>query len=188
MTEEAAILTPRSKRAAQKKSGVWSWIRFVLVLGLAMLVLHNIAGIMKVSGHSMNPTLHNGNILLINKLSLFFGTPKYGDIVIVDDDRLGYSIVKRVIAVEGDRVSIKDGITYVNDVPLVELYTYGTAEDMAEQVIGMDELFVAGDNREPGASLDSRDPDLGPVHMSDVKGYALVSLFPLHKLSKPLKL
>lgn len=186
MTEEVAIAGPAPR--AQRKSAVWGWVRYVLVLGVVLLVLHNVGGIMKVSGSSMKPSLQNGNILLINKLSLFFGTPKYGDVVIVNDDRLGYSIVKRVIAVEGDRVAIVDGVTYVNGIPLVELYTYGKSEDMAEQTVGRDELFVAGDNRDLGASLDSRDPRLGPVHMSAVKGYATVSLFPFHKISKPLKL
>ncbi|MDI4649853.1 signal peptidase I [Cohnella hashimotonis] len=190
MTEEAAILKPRASRAsaAKKKNGVWGWVRFVLLLAVAMLILHNLIGLTRVSGHSMDPTLQNGSVLLVDKLSLFLGAPEYGDVVTVKDDRLGYTIVKRVIAVGGDRVAIREGVTYVNEVPLVELYTYGTSEDMAEQTVGKDDLFVAGDNRTPGASLDSRDPKLGTVHISDIKGYALMSLVPFHKISKPLKL
>lgn len=53
----------------------------------------------RVSGNSMNPTLQSGNVLLIKKVALFLGVPKHGNIVIINEDRRGYSLVKRVIAV-----------------------------------------------------------------------------------------
>jgi len=187
MTEEIEVMS-RTASVSKKKNSVWGWVRFVLIVGVAFILINNLTGIVRVSGNSMNPTLQSGNILLINKLSLFFGMPKYGDVVVVKEDRLGYSIVKRVIAVEGDRVAIVDGITYVNGSPLVELYTYGKSEDMKEMTVGINELFVAGDNRNLGESLDSRDPQLGPVHIRDIRGYAAVSLWPMHRIAKPLKL
>ncbi|MBC8080962.1 MAG: signal peptidase I [Gorillibacterium sp.] len=171
-----------------KKNGVWGWIRFILILGVVFILINNLTSLMKVSGNSMNPTLQSGNILFINKLSLFLGVPKYGDVVVIDADRLGYSLVKRVIAVEGDRVAIRDGVTYVNGSPLLELYTNGKSEDMEEKIVGINEVFVIGDNRNLGESLDSRDPRLGPVHISDINGYASFSLWPMHGISKPLEL
>ncbi|GGD91215.1 signal peptidase I [Paenibacillus nasutitermitis] len=187
MTEEIEVKSQRAS-LTRKKKGVWGWIRFFLIVGAAFIIINNLTGIVKVSGNSMNPTLQSGNILLINKFSLFLGVPKYGDVVVIKEDRLGYSIVKRVIAVEGDKVAIVDGVTYVNGAPLVELYTYGQSEDMEEMTMGIDELFVAGDNRNLGESLDSRDPQLGPVHIGDIRGYAALSLWPMHRISKPLKL
>ncbi len=185
MTEE--ILELRQP-AVRKKSEVWSWIRFILLLTLAFILINNMIGLTKVSGNSMNPSLQNGNILLMNKISLFFSTPKYGDVVVIKDERLGFSIIKRVIAVQGDRVLIRDGVIFVNETPMPELYTAGKSEDMAMQTIPSGHLFVVGDNRNLGESKDSRDPSLGPVHIKDVKGYAIFSLFPMHKIAEPLDL
>ncbi|KRF04455.1 hypothetical protein ASG89_21655 [Paenibacillus sp. Soil766] len=174
--------------AKKKKSEVWGWIRFSLLMALLFLVIHNVAGITKVSGNSMNPSLQNGNILLMNKLPLFYGSPKYGDVVVIKDERLGFNIIKRVIGVQGDHVLITDGTIYVNGQPLAELYTVGESEDLNEQIVPNGYLFVVGDNRTLGESKDSRDPSLGPVHIQDVKGYAAVSLFPMHRISMPLEL
>ncbi|MFD2615330.1 signal peptidase I [Paenibacillus gansuensis] len=188
MTEQPAdVITARSSKPSVK-SEVWGWIRFLLIIGAAFLIIHNLAGLTKVSGNSMNPTLQNGNIMLINKLSLLFSEPKYGDVVTIKDERMDFSIIKRVIAVGGDKVAIRGGVVYVNGNPLAELYTLGQSQDMDEVTVDPGHIFVAGDNRSPGASLDSRDPGLGQILTSDVKGYAVVSLWPMHRIAKPLEL
>ncbi|UJF32987.1 signal peptidase I [Paenibacillus hexagrammi] len=152
------------------------------------MLINNMIGLTRVSGNSMNPTLQNSSIVLLNKIPLFYSQPVYGDVVVIKDSRLDYSIVKRVIAVEGDRIAIRDGVVFVNDNPLPELYTFGKSQDMEEQTIKNNYIFVAGDNRTPGASLDSRDPQIGQIHISAVRGYAAVSLFPMYRIAKPLKL
>ncbi|MEK3884352.1 signal peptidase I [Paenibacillus sp. PL2-23] len=182
MTEQA------SSTVVRKKSELWGWIRFLLVLALVYLIVNNLTGLMRVSGQSMEPTLQHGDILLINKASLFVDKPKYGDVVVVEEESLGYKIVKRVIAVEGDTVAIVDGVTFVNGEQLVELYTYGKSEDMEELTVGAGQLFVVGDNRTLGESLDSRSPSLGPIAIGDVKGYVAASLWPMHGIAKPLDL
>jgi signal peptidase I len=174
--------------ASKKNSEVWGWIRFVLLLGLAFILINNMIGLTKVSGNSMNPSLQNGNILLMNKIPLFYSSPKYGDVVVIKDQRLGFSIIKRVIGVPGDHVLIANGIIYINGNPLPELYTVGKSEDMGEQIVENGQLFVVGDNRNLGESKDSRDPSLGQVQLKDVKGYAAISLLPMHRISKPLDL
>ncbi|MDR6554225.1 signal peptidase I [Paenibacillus qinlingensis] len=183
--EEIIVETPARSR---QKSEVWGWIRFVLLLGLIFMLINNMIGLTKVSGNSMNPSLHNGNVLLMNKIPLFFSLPEYGDVVVIRDQRLGFSIIKRVIGVPGDHVLIANGIIYINGNPLPELYTVGKSEDMKEQTVASGHLFVIGDNRNFGESKDSRDPSLGQVQMKDVKGYAAVSLFPMKRISMPLKL
>lgn len=175
-------------KTVKKKNEVWGWIRFLLLLGLAYLLINNMIGLTRVSGNSMNPSLANGNILLMNKLPIFFSTPKYGDVVVIKDERLGFSIIKRVIGTPGDHVLIVGGEIYVNGKLLPELYTVGRSEDMNEQIVANGHLFVVGDNRTLGESKDSRDPSLGQVQLKDVKGYAAVSLLPMHRISKPLDL
>ncbi|MGG1515878.1 signal peptidase I [Paenibacillus oryzisoli] len=181
-------LTPDIPAPGKRKSEVWGWIRFLLLLALAFILINNMIGLTKVSGNSMNPSLHNGNVLLLNKLSLFFSSPKYGDVVVLKDERLDYSIIKRVIGVPGDHVLITGGVIYVNGSPLAELYTVGKSEDMAEQIVANGHLFVVGDNRTLGESKDSRDPALGQVSIQALKGYAAFSLFPFHAIPKPLEL
>ncbi|GFZ81472.1 signal peptidase I [Paenibacillus marchantiophytorum] len=185
MTDESLGLR---QSVVKKKSDFWGWVKFILLLALAFILINNMIGLTRVSGNSMYPTLQNGNILFMNKLSLFFSTPKYGDVVVIKEERLGFNIIKRVIAVEGDRVLIRDGVIYVNETPLPELYTAGKSEDMAVQTVPSGHLFVIGDNRTLGESKDSRDPSLGPVHIKDVKGYAEFSLLPMHRIAEPLDL
>jgi signal peptidase I len=174
-------------KQAVSRPSLWIRIRFFLLMALLLFVMHQTTGFMKVSGHSMEPTLQHGDVLLMNKLSLLFAKPQYGDVVIIREESLGYNIVKRVIAVEGDVVSIADGVTYVNGRPLIELYTFGTSEDMAELHINEGHLFVAGDHRAIGESLDSRDPRIGQIHESEISAYIVASLWPLHGIAKPLE-
>lgn len=178
----------QSQPIAKKKSEVWGWIRFFIYLAIAYLLIMNTIGLTKVSGNSMLPTLHNKNIVLVNKLSAHFGSPKYGDVVVIHSPKLAYDIVKRVIAVEGDVVAIFGGVVYVNGIELTELYSYGTSDDMAEIQVGSGELFVLGDNRTPGESLDSRSTELGLVHKDELKGYLLLKIVPWGGIAKPLDL
>ncbi|MHA6481788.1 signal peptidase I [Paenibacillus sp. strain BS8-2] len=185
--EETRISRQRSSSPTGRPS-IWRRISLLLLAGLLFLVVHNSTGLMKVSGQSMLPSLENGDILLMNKVSMLLKKPKYGDVMIIHLDSLGYNIVKRVIAVEGDIISITDGTTYVNGQPLVELYTYGASGDMPETQVANGHVFVMGDNRTPGESLDSRDPLIAQVPLSSMRGFVAVSLWPMRSISKPLEL
>ncbi|CDN43005.1 signal peptidase I [Paenibacillus sp. P22] len=170
-----------------RKSELIGWIRYIILLALGLFLLTHTIGLDRVNGHSMAPTLGDGNILLINKVSTYFAKPDAGDVVIVDSAALGYSIVKRVIATEGDHVAIHEGIVYVNGKSLPEMYTTGKAMDMEETAVQPGCVFVLGDNRDPGESLDSRSAELGQVPVKEVKGYALVSLLPWKGIAGPLE-
>lgn len=162
------------------------WIRYIAGLALALFLLTHAGGLSRVSGESMLPSLNHTDILLINKLSTYIGKPKYGDVVVIRSESLGYSLVKRVIAAEGDSVAISDGIVYVNHNPLTELYSIGTPADMAPQQIAAGYVFVLGDNRDTGASFDSRSSQLGQIPVSHITGYALVKLWPWGAIASPL--
>lgn len=188
MEKNSALITePEAVKEPKQKSEFWGWIRFILYLVIAYVVVTHTVGLSRVSGHSMQPSLQSSDLLLINKASVYFGSPEYGDVVLVKSHKLSYELVKRVIGVEGDRVEIKDGIVYVNGNMLAELYTIGVPDDMPEVTVGKHEVFVMGDNRTPGESLDSRSPDLGVVKVSEIKGYALMRLIPWSAIAKPLK-
>jgi signal peptidase I len=169
-----------------KKEGGKEWIKFLAGLVVIYLLVTNTIGITRVSGHSMDPTLRDGSFLLVNKLSTFVSKPDFGDVVIVNEG--DYQIVKRVIGVPGDTVAIQGGVLYVNNVPIPEVYPLGKPNDMAPVTVEEGKMFIIGDNRTPGESLDSRDPSMGPISDELIEGYAVVSIFPFYKIMKPLEL
>ncbi|RXJ02785.1 signal peptidase I [Anaerobacillus alkaliphilus] len=174
------------EKKRDNKKEIIGWVKFIFFLMLAVFAIKTTIGFTLIVGDSMQPSLKDGSFLLVNKLSATIGEPNYGDVVVLEEG--GYDVIKRVIGVPGDTVSISDGIVYVNEIPLPELHTIGDANDMAAVTVGLGHIFVMGDNRTPGESLDSRDPNMGPVPITNIKGYASVSLFPFYKIAKPLQL
>ena len=97
-------------------------------------------------------------------------------------------LIKRVIGVEGDTMTIQDGKVYRNGELLDEPYIHGQETladegmDIIDMEVGEDELFCMGDNRE--VSLDSRSPQVGNVDEDDVVGKAVVRLFPFNQITR----
>lgn len=130
--------------------------------------------VMKIQGESMEPAMAKGEIIVINKLAYFFQEPKVGDAAafhcsVYSEDGESSTLVKRIVAAEGDQVEIKDGMLYVND----KIYVQDEAipvymEDMEKMTIGKDKVFVLSDNR--GAVLDSRDQAVGQLDVSELMG------------------
>lgn len=168
-----------ASEAAPEPAGVR--LRWVLELCLPLVVLLLLVylfvfRLMLVSGTSMLPTLHDGELIGIRLLGY---TPQQGDVVVIrteKDGRLGgESIVKRVIAVGGQSVLIdyENDVVYINGIALEEPYLHGSGEDQSYRedalyIVPEGEIFVLGDNR--SQSLDSRDPMLGTVPVRRVTG------------------
>ena len=163
-----------------------------------------------VQQSSMDTTLFEGQHLIVNKLSYNFNEPKSGDIIIFQKyEKMGTLIndiknsivnlptlfdkennskknnylVKRVIGVEGDEVNIIDGSVYINGEKLEESYTKGVTEEKAIElpiIVGKDEVFVMGDNRE--VSTDSR--ELGPIKINQIAGKVIFRVYPFNQMGK----
>lgn len=139
-----------------------SLLREVLeTIGLALaifLVVRSIVMNYRVVGHSMVPTIQEGQFLLIDKLGYkMFERPQRGDIVVFHPPNMaGQIYIKRVIGLPGEVVELRDGRVYVNGKPLGEAWQTipAPAARWGPAQVGKDEVFVLGDNR-PG-SLDSR--------------------------------
>lgn len=132
----------------------------------------------RVHHNSMQPKLHDGDALLIDKFSYLFRDPRVGEIVTVRLPDTGESVVKRVVAVGGDSIGIIDGVLTRNGLAVDD--SYANRENMAGYFWGpidvpKGQVFLMGDNRLE--STDSR--DYGPVPVDAVDGRLLVRFWPL---------
>ncbi len=139
-----------------------------------------------VVGPSMSPQLEDGNEVLIDRFFYKFISPKSGDIIafLPNGNTNTHYYLKRVVAVPGDTVQIKDGRVYVNGEELIEEVEAARMEDagLAENEITLaeDEYFVLGDNR--NNSEDSRFANIGNIKESYIIGKAWFIIAPRDKL------
>ena len=150
---------------------------FVLTFAAIMVITTFFFRHSVIDGRSMQNTLFDGDVVIISN---FLYTPERGDIVVLDDRNASSEVlVKRVIAIEGDTVSIKaDGRVYLNGKLLLEDYVYESNKNHIYKehtwVLGEGEIFVLGDHR--NVSEDSE--DFGPVSVDSVLGKVLFRLLP----------
>lgn len=138
-----------------------------------------------VEGTSMEGALHNGDYLLVDKLSYNLGKPKRFDIIIFPYNEETYYI-KRIIGMPGETIRIVEGKIYINGEELLE--SYG-AEPMLdgglaaeEFMIGAEEYFVLGDNR--NHSTDSRSENVGTIKEEKIVGKAFFRFYPFDKFGR----
>ena len=147
---------------------------FAVVLALRAWVVEPV----RVNADSMSPTLRGGDALIIDKLSYRFREPRRGEIVTTRDPQSGTSIVKRVVAVEGDSVGLEDGLLVLNGEIVEETYT--DQEQMDGYFYGPitvpdGEVFLLGDHR--FESSDSR--QFGTIPVDDIDGRYVLRIWPL---------
>lgn len=172
-------------------------ISAILIMGFVNLIAHPI----NIVGHSMDPTLSDGEYGLTSLISTAFHKPERFDIVVVNmkDNNKEERWVKRVIGMPGETIECRDNVVYINNEPLDESaylkeefieealaqfkaengVDYGNFNmDFGPVELGEDEYFVMGDNRP--SSKDSR--YVGPIHSDEVYGEGILVLFPLNKI------
>ena len=158
-----------------------SYLLFVLLIGcICYLVSHFVVQLYFINSSSMEPTYTSGQPVLLQK----FGLPDcldYIDVVVIRHETLGRDIVKRIVALPGDTVQIKNGTVYVNGKVFDEKIEAASIEhaELAEDEIevGEDEFFVLGDNR--NNSEDSRYANIGNVKKEYIVGKAWFIVSPL---------
>ncbi len=159
------------------RSLVWETLEtLAIALVLTLVIRHFVVETFVVRGSSMEPTLHDGQRLLVTKFAYWFSQPQRGDIVIFRSPVSGKDdLVKRVIATPGDRVEIVAGRVYVNGRELEEPYvSRRDPRNLPPLTVPEGKYFVLGDNR-PN-SEDSR--FFGLIPRSALKGKAVVIWWP----------
>ncbi len=180
----------------QKAGKVTDWVTTVVIIAfcigiayfLASFVTTYVAHQTTVEGESMEPTLTDGDSVIIQRLSYYFADPKRYDVVVFpvsyDDGTAKKTYyIKRVIGLPGETVQIIDGSVYINNEKLDD-DVYGAAAineaGIAENplVLGENQYFVMGDHR--NMSTDSRNSYVGLVNKNDIIGEAWLCTWPLN--------
>lgn len=156
-----------------------------LLLAVTFVLLNFVGQRVSVDGNSMLPMLSNGDQLLVDKISYRFAEPERYDIVVFelkDDPSTHY--IKRVIGLPGETVQILDGVIYIDGQVVEESYGREVMQDAKRAsdpiVLGEDEYFVLGDNRND--SKDSRSSEVGNVNRSQLMGKAFVRIWPISQI------
>ena len=164
---------------AEGKSGFARFIVDVfetIILSLVLfLAINAISARIRVDGYSMEPTLRSGEFVIVNKVAYKLGEPARGDIVVFRFPKNPeQEYIKRVIGLPGDEISVRNGMVYVNNIPLEEGYIKSPPAYVGNWTVPEDALFVLGDNR--NNSSDSH--NWGPVDMDLVIGKAVFVYWP----------
>ena len=150
-------------------------IPYLIILVVVILLKQYVFTTVKVNGSSMYPTLHNKDVMVLDKLSYRFNNIERFDIVVVDIETT--KLIKRVIGLPNETIEYKDNVLYIDGKVIEDKYRDDDMEDFT-YALGSDEYFVMGDNR--GDSIDSR--VLGSVGRYQIMGKTKITLFPLNRL------
>ena len=156
-------------------------IPYVVIILLVILIRTFIVTPVTVSGDSMDPTLKDKEVLILNKLDKSY---KRFDIVVIKYGK--ERIIKRVIGVPNDNIKYKENKLYVNGQEVKENFKHGTTDDFTLEGITYQQYdkipngyyLVLGDNRQ--RSYDSR--MIGLISKKDIVGVARIRLFPFSKI------
>ena len=176
------------KGAGQKvdmKKEILSWVFYIaFVLVLTWVIITFVGQRTRVDGRSMMNTLHDGDNLIVDKISYRFSDPKRFDIIVFPPTGKKEYYIKRIIGLPGETVQIdENGNIYINGELLKENYGAETIQNPGRAAnpitLGDDEYFVMGDNR--NNSKDSRSEEVGNVKRSQIIGRAWLRIWPLNK-------
>lgn len=165
-------------------------IPYVVIIIVVVIIRTFIVTPVIVRGDSMDETLHDGEVLILNKISYRFSDIERYDIVVIKDEDDDY-IIKRVIGMPGDNIEYKNNKLYINGKKVNKSFTKDETEDFdLEEICDINEdecedgipegkYLVLGDNRD--ISADSRIKGL--IDEKQIMGKTTIRLWPLTKLN-----
>ncbi|NDJ61168.1 MAG: signal peptidase I [Chloroflexi bacterium] len=155
------------------------WIKPGLTTLLLLVIINLFFPRYMVFGRSMEPLVHEADRLFASHLEVITHSIERGEIVTLSSPADGANVVKRVIGLPGETVTIQSGGVFINGMPLVEDYIEERPRYSGEWTLAADEYFVLGDNR--NHSYDSA--DYGPVSIDRIHGVVKFRFLPLDAFS-----
>ncbi len=173
---DTAPETPAAAQPKTRMSRAAIDVIETLLLALVLFVgINLVTARIRVDGTSMEPSLHQGEFVIINRLAYKWAKPRLGDVIVFRFPlNPGQELIKRVIGLPGDEVNISNNQVFVNGHVLDESYIAEAPRYSGTWRVPQDSLFVLGDNR--NASYDSH--AWGTVPLKDVIGKALFVYWP----------
>ena len=150
-------------------------IETLLLTFFIFFLVNGLVGRYRIDGSSMNPTLADGQYLLVNNFSYYLNEPEQGEIIVFHHPTSDLNLIKRVIGVPGDHIVIENGNVTVNDETLTEPYISAPPQYRGQWTVPEGQYFVLGDNR--NASSDSHTWSFLPEE--NIVGRAEVIYFPI---------
>jgi signal peptidase I len=151
-------------------------IETMLLVAIAFLVINALIGRFRIEQVSMEPNLHEGEYVIVDKVSYSLRPPERGEIVVLKNPSPSApDLIKRIVGLPGETVEVRSEGVYINGQPLSEPYVQqpmGTIQ--AAVTLAADQYFVMGDNR--GNSQDSR--YFGSRPIGDIVGRAWIIYWP----------
>jgi signal peptidase I len=177
-TEPIGTLMDSSDRSSGKalKRFIKELLEIVLIAGGLFLAVNTATARVRVESISMEPNLREGQFVVVNRLAYRWAIPEHGDIIVFHfPNNPEKRYIKRVIGIGGDTVVAANGHILVNGIQLEEPYLASVPRYEGEWIIGPEELFVLGDNR--NNSNDSK--NWGTLELKSVIGKAVFIYWPL---------
>lgn len=157
----------------------WELLETIILAVVLYFLIDTVIGRVRVENVSMQPTLHEGEFILVNKLAYRLGDYQRGDVIVFHyPHNPAEDYIKRVIGLPGDHVKIEDGRVFINDLLLNEPYIASPPAYSNSWQVPEGQLFVLGDNR--NQSSDSHSWGFVPFDM--VVGRALAIYWPIEDL------
>lgn len=171
-----------SKRQNNKEELI-SWAKWIVSAFIIAFILRTFVFQMAIVNQiSMEPTLVEGQMLVISKINYMVTTPKRGDIIVFKDDNENKLLIKRIIGLPNEEIEVKDNRVYTNNELLDPDYTAAPTNSYSKNQWTIPEgtYFVMGDNRPH--SRDSRTDSVGFVKRESFVGRAIFRVWPFNKI------
>ncbi len=171
---------PSTPSASTAEKTNWRQFAFDLIETLLLAValylgINAISARVRVDGFSMNPTLQDGEYVLVSKVTYRLGQPQHGDIIVFKyPGEPPQDLIKRIIGLPGDSVQVNGSNVYVNGQPLAEPYIAAAPMYQGQWQVPEGFLFVLGDNRNDSSDSHS----WGLLPRENVIGKALLIYWP----------
>lgn len=162
------------KNELLKKSYVKEFLPYFIIILVVVFVKMFVVSPIRVNGASMNPTLNDKDIMILNEISYGFSDIVRFDIVVVKEEN--EYLIKRIIGLPGEKIEYKDNKLYIDGKYVKEDFKHMETMDFST-TLGEDEYFIMGDNRTN--STDSR--IFGPISRDKIIGKTSLTILPISR-------